>query len=103
MGVPGLVASKVLGVLFEDFFAEAVVIAVLLVGGALLYAGRPDSSADDLLLRAEHVPNQPGIFFWGPEQASVPFGNGTLCIAGRIGRLDVVGANRRGHFAFACH
>ena len=33
-----------------------------------------------------------GIFLYGPQQASVPFGNGFLCIAGQIGRLDVVNA-----------
>jgi len=54
--------------------------------------GSASVASNDLLLRAEPVPNQPGIFFYGPQQANVPFGNGTLCIAGQVGRLDVVNA-----------
>ena len=39
------------------------------------------------------LPNQPGIFFYGPEQANVPFGNGVRCVgAGATGfeRLAVI-------------
>ena len=50
-------------------------------------------AANDLLLQAEPVPSQPGLFFYGSQQASVPFGNGTLCIAGQIARLNVVNAS----------
>ncbi len=59
---------------------------------AISASGSASVAANDLLLSAEPVPNQPGIFFYGPQQTSVPFGNGTLCIAGQIGRLDVVNA-----------
>jgi hypothetical protein len=59
---------------------------------AISASGSASIAANDLVLRAEPVPNQPAIFFYGPQQASVPFGNGTLCIAGQIGRLDVVNA-----------
>ena len=52
--------------------------------------GSASGAANDLLLRAEPVPDQFGVFFYGPQQTSVPFGNGTLCLAGEIGRLDVV-------------
>ncbi len=63
-------------------------------GGAasISASGSASVAANDLLLRAEPVPNQPGIFFYGPGQMSVPFGNGTLCVAGPIARLDVVNA-----------
>ncbi len=56
-------------------------------------SGSTSVAANDLVLRAEYVPNQPGVFFYGPLQTSVPFGNGTLCITGQVGRLDVVNAN----------
>jgi len=59
---------------------------------AISASGSASVAANDLLLRAEPVPDQPGVFFYGPQQASLPFGNGTLCIAGSIGRLDVVSA-----------
>jgi len=63
-------------------------------GGAATISATGSSSiaANDLLLRAEPVPNQPGVFFYGPQQSSVLFGNGTRCIAGQIGRLSVVNA-----------
>ncbi|MAF65466.1 MAG: hypothetical protein CMJ84_07395 [Planctomycetes bacterium] len=36
---------------------------------------------NDLILHAEPVPpNQMGIFFYGPDQASVPFGDGYRCV-----------------------
>jgi hypothetical protein len=53
-------------------------------------SGSASVAANDLLLRAEPVPNQFGVFFYGPQQTNLPFGNGTLCITGEIGRLDVV-------------
>jgi len=59
---------------------------------AISASGSASVAANDLLLRAEPVPNQPGIFFYGAGQTSVPFGNGTLCVAGQIARLDVVNA-----------
>jgi hypothetical protein len=54
--------------------------------------GSSSVSANDLTLVAQPVPNQPGLFFYGPQQISAPFGNGTLCITGVVGRLDVVNA-----------
>ena len=58
---------------------------------ALISATGSDSvSANDIVLFAQPVPNQPGIFFYGPEQIAVPFGNGTLCVGqGALGDLRV--------------
>ena len=39
------------------------------------------------------VPDQPGIFFHGPIQANLPFGNGVRCVAGSIVRGAVVSAS----------
>lgn len=51
------------------------------------------SVADNLLeLHASPVPSSPGLFFYGPAQVSVPFGNGFRCVAsGGVGlfRLPV--------------
>jgi hypothetical protein len=56
--------------------------------------GSNSVSDNAFVLRADSVlPNQPGIFFYGPEQANVPFGNGVRCVgAGATGfeRLDVI-------------
>lgn len=38
---------------------------------------------NNLLLRARHaVPGEPGMFFFGPDEVAVPFGNGTRCVGG---------------------
>jgi hypothetical protein len=34
------------------------------------------------------VPNQFGIFFYGPTQVEVPFGNGWRCAGGQLFRFD---------------
>ncbi len=34
--------------------------------------------------------NVPGVFFYGPNAGNVPFGNGTLCVAGSLVRSPVV-------------
>jgi len=47
-------------------------------------------SANNFQLTAFGMPSgKAGIFFYGPNQTSVPFGEGFLCIAGSIQRLSV--------------
>lgn len=42
--------------------------------------------SNELVLHASGLPaNQYGIFFYGPETSSSPFGNGTLCVGGPLG------------------
>ncbi len=61
-------------------------------GGALIgWSGSASVSANDLLLFAGGCPpGKPAIFFYGPQQTQVPFGNGQLCVAGGAFRLSVV-------------
>lgn len=48
-------------------------------------------SANDLALTADNIPSsQPGLFFYGPNQIQVPFGNGFRCVGGTQGRLDII-------------
>lgn len=49
--------------------------------------GSTSVAANDLVLDvASAIPGQFGVFFYGPEQASVPFGNGLRCVgAGSLG------------------
>jgi hypothetical protein len=58
------------------------------------HAGSTGVGAADLALTAVRGPaGQAGIFFYGPEQVAVPFGDGVRCVgAGAIGtfRLPVV-------------
>lgn len=43
-------------------------------------SGSGSISANDLVLSADNLPSQPGIFIAGPTQAQIPFFNGFLCI-----------------------
>jgi len=55
---------------------------------ALISASGSASIADnDVTLRSSPVPNQPFIFFFGPNQIQVPFGNGFLCTGGGLTRI----------------
>jgi hypothetical protein len=53
-------------------------------------AGSNSASAGDLVMRASPVPNRPGIFFHGADQAQVPFGNGFLCATNDLVRGRVL-------------
>ncbi len=60
-------------------------------GSASAYMeGCTSVAANDLVLSAAPVPNQPGLFYYGPNQTQVPFGNGFRCVGGpQVFRLDV--------------
>ncbi len=58
-------------------------------GVALSVSGSPSIASNDLVLQAQGgVPAQFGVFFYGPSSASIPFGDGTLCVAGGTYRLQ---------------
>ena len=60
---------------------------------AISASGSTSLAANDLALAAQPVPaGQNGIFFYGPTQAQLPFGNGFQCVTGQLVRLDVVTA-----------
>jgi len=54
--------------------------------------GQASVSANDLTLLATPVPDQPFIFFFGPNRIQVPFGNGFLCAGGGLTRILPPGA-----------
>jgi|GEM_PF-1761260 len=49
--------------------------------------GTTSISANNLVLEASPVPNTIGLFYYGPNQDSIPFGNGVRCVAGGIFRM----------------
>ncbi|MBL8862803.1 MAG: zinc-dependent metalloprotease [Planctomycetes bacterium] len=64
-------------------------------GGAAQISASGSSSvaANDLLLSAAPVPaNSTGLFYCGPSQTQVPFGNGLRCVGGPTFRLGLVAA-----------
>jgi len=44
-------------------------------------------SLNDLTLVAQPVPDEPFVFFLGPNQVELPFGDGLLCVGGGLTRL----------------
>ena len=61
-------------------------------GAQIFYEGTPSVTGADFTLTVDFaVPSQIGLFFYGPNQVQVPFGDGVLC----------VGAGARGFFRLA--
>jgi hypothetical protein len=57
-------------------------------GAAIITATGSDSvAAQNVTLTATPVPNQPGIFYFGPNQIQIAFGNGFRCVGGTTVRL----------------
>lgn len=53
--------------------------------------GSESVSFEDLTLSATPVPpSQPGLFFFGPNQVQIPFGNGFRCVGGQLYRFPVI-------------
>ena len=51
------------------------------------WSGSCVAATNDFTLLAAPVPDQPFLFFFGPGQTQVPFGNGVLCVSGGLKRI----------------
>lgn len=61
------------------------------VGAIMGWSGTQFLSQNNFLLSATGCPpNAAGIFFFGPTEVFVPFGNGFRCVGGSINRLPIV-------------
>jgi hypothetical protein len=71
--------------LFDNFCTST----VNSTGGAALLSGNgsPSIAENNLTLTAAPVPNQTFIFFFGPNQIQILFGNGWQCVGGGITRI----------------
>ncbi len=67
--------------------------------GALIgYAGSNSVAANDLVLTAQAAASdQFGLFYYGPNQISIPFGEGVRCVGGKVYRLWVVSTDMFGN------
>ena len=66
-------------------------------GAVMSWSGSQDVGDDDFtLLATGSVPNQFGIFFYGPSTQQLPLGNGFLCISGSLFRLRPTRADAGG-------
>jgi hypothetical protein len=71
-------------------------------GAYIDHYGSNSLAQDDLLLVTTGVPpNAYGIYYYGQNQASAPFGNGTRCVGNPAFRLPIVQANVFGETDFA--
>lgn len=59
--------------------------------------GSASVGANDLVLETSLVqPGASGLFFYGPNQIKVPFGNGTRCVGGVVHRIGIAAASGQG-------
>jgi hypothetical protein len=66
-------------------------------GATLLWTGGVSVANNNLEFFATGVPgNQFGLFFFGPNQVSLPVGNGTICVGGNLVRMPVIQADGLG-------
>jgi hypothetical protein len=57
-------------------------------GAVITGIGTPNIANNDLVLSAEPCPpGEPGLFYYGPDQIQVPFGNGIRCVGGAAGSI----------------
>jgi len=69
-------------------------------GAIMGSTGSTSVSANDFTLQVlSAAPNSSGIFYYGSNQISLPFGNGVRCVGGGVFRLNVVTTD--GTFGFA--
>ncbi len=71
-------------------------------GAVMNWAGTTFVSNNDLALLADGaVPNQFGIFYYGPSQVLFVFGNGYRCVGGSVFRLPPIQADAGGTVMYA--
>ena len=74
--------------------------SVSAAGSHLTAAGSTSLAAANLTLSSDNAPSQPSIFYFGPNQLQLAFGNGFRCVGGTVVRMPiVVGAG--GAFTYA--
>ena len=60
-------------------------------GSTIDWTGAPSLSLNGFSLSADGLPpNKPGLFFYGPNQTTLLFGDGIRCVGGQLVRLPVV-------------
>lgn len=71
-------------------------------GAMIGWSGSNSVAANDLVLEVTAASvNQPGIFFYGPNQTQLPLGDGFRCVAGQLFRLPVVFSDNVGSATYA--
>ena len=64
--------------------------SVSIDGSSISAVGSTSLASEDVTLRASNAPDQPAVFYFGPDQTLLPFGNGFRCVTGSVVRLPIV-------------
>ena len=65
----------------------------------MAFSGTASYTANDLTLECYGaVPNQFGIFYYGPNAIQVSFGNGWRCVGGGVYRMNVMHSGATGSY-----
>jgi len=68
------------------------------VGARISSDGSSSIAANDLVLEVDGLPpSVPGIFYYGPNQTQLPFGEGWRCVSGSVTRLSPTWSDQLGH------
>lgn len=71
-------------------------------GALISFSGSTSLFLDNLVLEADNAPSgQNGIFYYGPNQVQLPFGDGFRCVGGGVFRFPIIVTNGAGHAQFA--
>ena len=66
-------------------------------GSSIQIGGQASVALDSLTLTATGLPaNQNGLFYMGPNQTSLPFGDGERCVGGQVFRFGIQNAGSSG-------
>ncbi|MCB9916663.1 MAG: FG-GAP repeat protein [Planctomycetes bacterium] len=70
-------------------------------GATMAWQGSSSVAANDLQLECHGCPpNQFGVFYYGQQEAALPFGDGVRCVSGPVVRLAVVPTGAAGSASF---
>ena len=59
------------------------------VGAPISASGSPSIAANDIVLTVDDLPQgQPGLYYYGPDQAQHAFGDGWRCVSGPPGTIE---------------
>ena len=87
-GNSGSVVAFILDCSVTSYCSPAAPNTVSATGAKFTVVGIPSTQLNELEFQVIDLPsNLPGIFFYGPFQAQLPFGNGFVCVGGSVNRV----------------
>jgi V8-like Glu-specific endopeptidase len=95
-GVDGIAVVRSVCSLFQGYCTSGS------LGSVISATGSSSIAANDMVLHASNIPsNKNGLFFYGSNKQSTPFGNGTRCVASPTLRLPLLNSGAGNTLDFA--